>query len=57
MFAEDQYENDKAQVIAAAIKKCYIFDDVEVPLDPTTVKKIVKRLVGLRNWKENGLSE
>ena len=42
-FAKHQDEKGKVQVIVTAIKKCYIFDAVEVPIYPTLVKKIVKR--------------
>ena len=42
-FAKHKDEKDKAQVIATAIEKCYIFDDEGVPLYPTLVKKIVNR--------------
>ena len=33
----------KAQVVAREIEKCYIFNDMEVPLYPTLAKTIVKR--------------
>ena len=42
MFAKYQDKKDKAQVIATAIEKLYIFDDAGVPLYPTLVKTIVK---------------
>ena len=43
LVARHQDENDKTQAIAMTIKKCYIFDDVEVTIYPTLVKTIVKR--------------
>lgn len=42
-FAKHQYEKEKSQFIATAIKKFYIFDDAEVPLYPTLVKIIINR--------------
>ena len=41
LFAKHQDEKDKAWFIATEIEKIYIFDDVEFPLYPTLVKKIV----------------
>ena len=43
MFEKHQYGKDKSQIIATAIKKCYIFYDAEVPLYPTLVRTFVKR--------------
>ena len=43
LFAKHKDEKAKAHIIATAIEKCYIFDDAEVPLYPTLVKKILKR--------------
>ena len=43
LFAKHQDKKEKAQTIATATKKCYIFDDTEVPLYPNPVNTIVKR--------------
>ena len=43
LFAKHHNENDKTQAIATDIEKRYIFDDSDVLLYPTLVKKIVKR--------------
>ena len=43
LFAKHQDEKDKAQVIATAVYKYYIFENSEVALYPTLVKTIVKR--------------
>ena len=43
MFEKHQDEKYKAQVIATAIKKVYIFDEADVLLYPNLVNKIVKR--------------
>ena len=43
LFAKHQDEKDKAQVIATAVDKYYIFENSEVALYPTLVKTIVKR--------------
>ena len=43
MFEKHQDEKYKAQVIATAIKKVYIFDEADVLLYPNLVNTIVKR--------------
>ena len=56
LFAKHQYVKDKAQVIATAVKKCYIFDEAEILLYQICQKNGKERLDSVGYRKASGFS-